>query len=121
MCPRAGSRAGADPPCLTRSIIVVSGSAQGQVGTTWAAGRCLCPWQGMWNEMGFKVKLFCDGPLQYQPAQGFCRKQGVKENSPAKPFGVLGRKVPMDSKPWRSQGHPMLSSLKAPTSDFSFV
>lgn len=36
-----------------------------------------------------------DGPLQFQAAQGFCRKQGVKPASPAKPFPTLrglGRK-----------------------------
>lgn len=72
---------------------MVSGSAQGQAGTTWSAGRCLCPWQGIWNEMGFKVfsnpshsmMVLCN-TRQNQPAQDFYRKQGVKQNSLAKPL-----------------------------------
>lgn len=116
---RAGSKAGADlPPHLVRSTSRCQEVLKGRleqpplVGGVSAHGRG----SGMrWVLKSFptQIILWCSFVIntrQNQPAQDFCRKQGVKQNSPAKPFCVLGRKVQMDS-----------SRLEKPRPSYPFI
>lgn len=110
--PRTGSRAGPDlSPCLIRST---PWCWEGLKARLEQPGRCLCPWQGIWNEMGFKVFSSLDHSVTF-----LCRTSQPKTPAGSKElnktllpnhFECLGEKVQMD-----------LSRLEEPRPSHPFI
>lgn len=128
-CLRAGSRAGADlPPRLVRSRSGCQEVLKGRlelpalVGGVSAHGRG----SGMrWVLKSFPTQIilwcsFATAGRTSQPRTSAGRKELNKTLLPDQ-FECLGERFRWTRADWRSQGHPILSFLKASTSDFSFV